>query len=238
MTRPRLAMLTVAAVALAGCVAEVTDVAIADRSQEARPPRAADLPAGDDTIFERVIDGDTVVVTGGERVRLIGIDTPETRHPDRGVECFGREASAHTERLLPPGEPVRLVYDVERRDRYGRTLAHLYRLRDGLHVNAALVADGYAQVATYPPNVAPAHELLELQRTARAEGRGLWSACDLELPPMPTVADGCDPSYPDVCIAPPPPVLNCGDIPHRRFAVLPPDPHGFDGNRNGIGCQS
>lgn len=237
MTRLGLAVVTVAAVALAGCVAEVTDAVIADGQLGTGSSPAAELPAGDDAAVERVIDGDTVVVAGGERVRLIGIDTPETRHPERGVECFGREASAHTERLLPTGEPVRLVYDVERRDRYGRTLAYVYRLRDGLHVNAALVADGYAQVATYPPNVAHAHELLELQRAARAQGRGQWSACDLELSPAATVANGCDPSYPDVCIPPPPPVLSCGDISHHRFAVLPPDPHRFDGNGNGIGCQ-
>jgi micrococcal nuclease len=229
-------VLAVAAVALAGCVQQASDVASGPPDAWSSP--AADLPVGDDTTVERVTDGDTLVVAGGERVRLIGIDTPETRHPDRGVECFGREASAYTEQLLPAGEPVWLGYDVERRDRYGRTLAYLYRLRDGLHVNAALVADGYAQVATHPPNVAYTHELLELQRAARDAGRGLWSACGLKLQPTPTTADGCDPSYPDICIPPPPPVLNCGDIPRRRFAVMAPDAHGFDGNGNGIGCQS
>lgn len=198
----------------------------------------ADLPAGDDTTIEGVIDGDTVVVAGGQRVRLIGIDTPETRHPDRGVECFGRQASAHTAQLLPPGEAVRLVHGVERTDRYGRTLAHVYRVRDGLWVNAALVADGYAQVFTYPPNVAHATSLLRLQRAARAQSRGLWSACEVEVPPTPTAGGDCDPAYPDVCIPPPPPVLSCVDIDHRRFAVRPPDPHGFDGNDDGIGCQS
>ncbi|MDQ3573478.1 MAG: thermonuclease family protein [Actinomycetota bacterium] len=122
-------------------------------------------------------DGDTVVVDPGMRVRLIGVDTPESVDPRRGVQCFGREAADYTAQLVRPGTPVRLVYDVERRDRYGRTLAYVYRLSDGLFVNAALLRDGYAQVATFPPNVAHVEEFGRLQRQARAAGQGLWSAC-------------------------------------------------------------
>jgi micrococcal nuclease len=143
----------------------------------------AGLPDGDDETIERVVDGDTLVLTGGTRVRLIGVDTPETVHPSEPVECFGREASAFMSDLLPPGTAVRLVYDVERTDRYGRTLAYVYRLDDGLFVNAELLAQGYAQVATYPPNVARVDEYLELQTQARDGLRGLWDACDPDLPP-------------------------------------------------------
>lgn len=133
--------------------------------------------APDEARVVRVVDGDTLVVTGGVRVRLIGIDTPESVDPRRPVECFGKEAAAALERLVPPGTPVRLAYDVERTDRYGRTLAYLSRASDGLFVNAALVEGGYAQPATYPPNVAHAEEFAALARQARQAGAGLWSAC-------------------------------------------------------------
>lgn len=217
------------------------------------PPSVTAVPSGDDVAVERVVDGDTVVVTGDVTVRLIGVDTPETRDPRRPVECFGEEAARHLGSLLPPGTPVRLAYDVERTDRYDRTLAYVYRLADGLFVNAALVADGYAAVYTVPPNVAHVDELVALQREAREAGRGLWSACGGTDVPVgsatPTAppagaagsgggSTGCDPAYPDTCIPPPPPDLDCADVGSRRFRVLAPDPHGFDADRDGVGCES
>lgn len=135
------------------------------------------MPAGEDSTVERVVDGDTIVVAGGERVRLIGIDTPETVDPRRPVECFGKEASRRLSEILPAGEPVTLVHDVERYDRYERTLAYVYRTRDGLFVNEVLVRGGYANVFTVPPNVAHADDFLAAERLARDEGAGLWSAC-------------------------------------------------------------
>ena len=98
----------------------------------------------------RVIDGDTIVVRiagSEEHVRLLGIDTPETHKQDTPVECFGPEASDRMNALLPAGTTVRLVRDVEARDRYGRLLAYVYRDRDGLFVDLAMVTDGYAGVA-------------------------------------------------------------------------------------------
>lgn len=142
--------------------------------QDARPGAAA---LGDDVAVVRIVDGDTLIVTGGIRVRLIGVDTPESVDPDRPVECFGQEASAALGRLVPPGTAVRLDYDVDRTDRFGRTLAYLYRQSDGLFVNAALVEGGYAQPATFPPNVAHANEFASLARQAREGGAGLWAAC-------------------------------------------------------------
>jgi len=139
---------------------------------------ATAIPAGDDRTVARVVDGDTIVLDDDVRVRLIGIDTPETKDPRRPVECFGQEASAHMIKLLPAGTRVRVVYDVERTDRYGRTLAYLYRASDGLFVNAAMVRDGFASAYTVPPNVAHADEFVALNREARETGRGLWSACD------------------------------------------------------------
>lgn len=128
----------------------------------------------------RVVDGDTIVVSAGgreDRVRYIGIDTPETVKPGAPVECFGKKASARNKALLPPGARVRLETDAEERDRYGRLLAYVYRDGDGLFVNASLVRDGYATTLTIPPNVARADELAALARAARRAGRGLWSAC-------------------------------------------------------------
>jgi micrococcal nuclease len=135
-----------------------------------------------EAVVVRVVDGDTVRVRfpaggGDESVRLLGIDTPETHGVGGLRECFGREASEHTASLLPPGEQVRLVRDVEARDRYGRLLAYVYRKRDGLFVNRALAADGYATTLTYVPNVAHRDELLAAVADARNANRGLWRRC-------------------------------------------------------------
>jgi micrococcal nuclease len=196
------------------------------------------IPDGRRATIVRVVDGDTLVVDGDERVRLIGINTPETKDPRRPVECFGREASAAAEALLPPGTEVVLEADVEATDRYGRTLAYVRRLPDGLFVNLDLVARGFAEVATYPPNVRYVDDLVAAQRLARAESRGLWSACgEVGTPAEAPLAGTCHPSYPTLCL-PASPDLDCGDIPERRFPVLPPDPHRLDGDGDGIGCES
>ena len=125
-------------------------------------------------------DGDTIRVRiqgVEERVRLIGIDTPETHGRGGLRECFGQEATRHMAELLPPGTPIRLVRDVEARDRYGRLLAYVYRERDDLFVNLALARDGYAAAYTFPPNVAHAEEFKDAAAEAREAGRGLWDAC-------------------------------------------------------------
>lgn len=109
-------------------------------------PVAAATPA---QLVERVVDGDTIIVEGVGRVSLIGVDTPETVHPNRPVEFFGKEASAFTKRLLE-GKRVRLEYDQERQDRYGRTLAYVY-LSDGTFVNAEIVRRGYGHAYTRFP---------------------------------------------------------------------------------------
>jgi micrococcal nuclease len=128
----------------------------------------------------RVVDGDTIrvrIAGREESVRLIGIDTPESVKPGTPVQCFALAASARTKALLPVGTAVRLVRDVEERDRYGRLLAYVYRARDGLFVNLALVREGYAVALTIPPDVAHAAEFVAGAREAREQGRGLWSRC-------------------------------------------------------------
>jgi micrococcal nuclease len=127
----------------------------------------------------KVVDGDTIhVQVGGERekVRYIGVDTPETKDPRKPVQCFGERASQFNERLVG-GERVRLVRDVEPRDRYGRLLAYVFRDRDALFINAELARLGYAQALTIAPNARYADRFAALARAAREDGRGLWSAC-------------------------------------------------------------
>jgi micrococcal nuclease len=134
---------------------------------------------GEATVVE-VVDGDTVTVDAGGRredVRLLGIDTPETVHPTKPVECFGPEASAHLESLLPPGTRVRLERDVESRDQYGRLLAHVRRADDDLLVNQDLVEGGFADVLVIEPNRAYAGVLRQARDQARRAGTGRWSAC-------------------------------------------------------------
>jgi micrococcal nuclease len=126
----------------------------------------------------RVVDGDTIQVRldGGrtERVRYIGIDTPESVKPDTPVQCFAKKAS-HFNAGLVAGRDVTLKTDAEERDRYGRLLAYVYAGPE--FVNRELVARGYARTLTIPPNVAHADEFARLARRARQAGLGLWRAC-------------------------------------------------------------
>lgn len=131
------------------------------------------------TVLE-VVDGDTIEVEVGgstEVVRLLGIDTPETVHPTKPVECFGPEASARADELLPPGTTVRLERDQEARDHFGRLLAYVHRRDDDAFVNEVLVLEGFAEVLIIEPNHAHASRLLAAQAAARGAGLGRWGAC-------------------------------------------------------------
>ena len=124
----------------------------------------------------RVVDGDTIHVRLGDRiekVRYIGVNTPELHHPRKGEEPGGRAAAA-VNRELVSGRRVRLELDAQSRDRYGRLLAYVW-VADTM-INAELVRRGFAQVMTVPPNVRHQTLFLELQREAREAGRGLWGA--------------------------------------------------------------
>ncbi|HEX5913112.1 MAG TPA: thermonuclease family protein [Rubrobacter sp.] len=194
----------------------------------------------------RVIDGDTVEAVLDDQildVRLIGIDTPETVHPSEPVGCYGPAASSFTTRMLE-GQVVELEFDVERVDRYGRTLAYVWL--DEQLFNETLLSRGFAQVSTFPPNVKYVDRFLAAQREARANERGLWGPrCDVEDAGGGGGAGGgsggggnCDPSYPDVCIPAYPPDLDCGEVAFTNFRVEGPDPHGFDGDSDGVGCET
>ncbi len=119
----------------------------------------------------RVVDGDTIILNGRERVRLIGVDTPETVDLRRPVQYFGKEASAFTKRMVE-GKRVRLEYDQTRKDHYGRTLAYVY-LEDGTHLNAEIVMQEYGHAYTRFP-FRYLEEFRRYEREAREAGKGLW----------------------------------------------------------------
>lgn len=155
-------------------VGAVTVVVIRVRHDSglARPPGVA--------VVTRIVDGDTIDVDlagRSERVRLVGIDTPEKYVDDGPPECFGLEASAYTAELLPVGSEVRLTRDVVGRDDYGRLLAYVYRPPDELFVNMAIVANGYATPLTIRPNSTFADQFVEAARAAERSDLGLWAAC-------------------------------------------------------------
>ncbi len=194
------------ALALAGCAAATTPLAGPTSSPTplsrtaapesaapgATPPRlpseppsagpAGFAPSGpiEEARVVRVVDGDTIVVDrgrGNEKVRYIGIDTPETVKPGSPIEWMGSEASA-ANRQLVEGRTVVLEKDVSETDRYGRLLRHVWLPGDGgwLLVDLVLVRDGYARVSTYPPDVKYADLYLAAQVDAREHDRGLWGA--------------------------------------------------------------
>ncbi len=167
----------------------------------------------------RVIDGDTVDVEGGHRIRLVLVDAPELS------ETGGQEAKDYLTSLCL-GKLALIDEDDFQvgEDPYGRVLAVVYC--GGTNANAAMFSSGNAD--TYSQFC-----------SASEFGSAAWTGCSSPPPPPPPPPeDDCDPAYPDVCIPSPPPDLDCADIPYRNFLVLPPDPHRFDGDGDGIGCES
>ena len=143
----------------------------AERASWPDPPKGAVAAK-----VQRVVDGDTFVASVNgrrERVRVIGVDTPESVDPNRPDEPFGEEASNFAKHYLN-GRTVRMAGDVEPRDRYGRMLAYVW-LADGTFWNALLAAEGYAQQLTIPPNVTYADLFRRLVGEARRQNRGLWA---------------------------------------------------------------
>ncbi|MDP9463896.1 MAG: thermonuclease family protein [Actinomycetota bacterium] len=128
----------------------------------------------------RIVDGDTIDVTidgRRERVRLIGIDTPETKKQNTPVQCFGPEATIFATSLLPADTLLHLERDVVARDDFGRMLAYVYLAGDGTFINMRIIREGYARPLTIPPNVAHADEFVEAARFAEADSIGLWARC-------------------------------------------------------------
>ena len=140
--------------------------------------KSSNLPIDVATVL-LVVDGDTVVLDlqgSTETVRLIGIDTPETVHPSKPVECFGPQASAYLQALLKPDTRVRIQRDIEARDRYNRLLVYIYLL-DGTFVNDELLRQGFARTLRIEPNTTFATQFASTETGARTNRVGLWQVC-------------------------------------------------------------
>jgi len=217
--------------------------------QEAPPPpnpndQLADL--GRVVMVSRVVDGDTIEISpavgGISGVRLIGVDTPETYG---GTEPYAEKASAFTTQGLE-GRQVALEFDVERIDPYERVLAYVW-LPDGKMFNEVLVRGGYAQVATFPPNVKYVERFLAAQREARAEGAGLWGLPDNKLCQLADRGNGIGGGCAAESTPTATPSLSSNDRDCSDFAsqpeaqeVLeddPSDPNGLDGDSDGVACE-
>lgn len=181
--RTTLGFLIATALAVTGCLGAVesgeTSGSVGGDGAQAAPELG--IEPIDSGIVDRVVDGDTVDILFGdqvERVRLVGIDAPESVARDQPVHCFGVEASQALKDLLPAGTELRVSRDVEARDRYDRLLLYLYRADDGLFVNEWLAAQGFAESRSYEPNVAHQTTLDQARDRARSDGIGLWGHCD------------------------------------------------------------
>jgi len=174
------------------------------------------------------------------------MDTPES-----GVAGSAPATAANS--ALVMGKTVTLVKDVSEVDRYDRLLRYVFV--GDTFVNYEMILKGYASAGTWEPDTACDAKFLNAQSMAKQKQLGLWEPTSvpviipntpipvIPVPLIPTTAptvgpSNCSPAYPDVCIPPPPPDLDCKDITYRRFRVLSPDPHNFDGDGDGVGCES
>lgn len=231
-----------------------TPAAPASTTTTPAPPTTATEPVtstagAGEFVVRSITDGDTLVLSDGRRVRLAQVDAPETN------ECFGSESTKALS-ALAAGKTVALRRPASgpATDRYGRTLADVYV--GGVSVNEALVRNGEAEwyESFAHEDAGLAERLRHAENEAKAAKRGLWSACAAPAAAAapsatapstttakPAAASGsnCDPAYPDDCIPPPPPDLNCADIARKvRVDHRYGDPHGFDRDNDGWGCES
>ena len=238
---------------------------------EPAPPPAPAEPSYDRTVtIARVVDGDTVEISpaidGITDVRLIGVDTPETKEPGCTPQPYGAEASAYAESVLS-GQQVELEFGVERTDQYDRLLAYVYT-QDGAMFNEGLVSGGYAQTYPYPPDTKYAERFADAQENAQAAGLGIWSMGPDQLALLTdrgngVGGEGCSPLAPEPVgpvqqYEPPPapvpaipappsvaPVVG-GDLDCKDFesladvqaSIAAGDPHGLDADGDGSGCES
>ncbi|HLO88751.1 MAG TPA: thermonuclease family protein [Nostocaceae cyanobacterium] len=197
-----------------------------------------------------VKDGDTIFIQAGSKkveVRLACIDTPE-----KGQQPYYKQATDRLKQILPANQSIQ-VRSIET-DKYKRLVAEIYL--NGRSVNLQMVQEGQAVVYRQYLKACDStkNQYLQAEATAKSQKLGFWKQPNPVTPsdfrrgkttpstPRPvssptTQAKQCDSSYPDFCLKPNIPDLNCGDISYRRFKVLPPDPHGFDGDGDGVGCE-
>lgn len=187
-----------------------------------------------------VIDGDTIKIEGGQKIRYIGIDTPETVHPSKPVEYFGIEASNKNKELVE-GKQVKFEKDISETDRYGRLLRYIWV--GDIFVNDYLVRQGYAYASTYPPDVKYAEQFVQAQREARENNRGLWASCQSTTEPEPEQESEPSPIEDIICSYN---AYNCSDFSTHAEAQsvfeycggTSNDIHRLDGDNNGIACES
>jgi micrococcal nuclease len=187
-------------------------------------------------LVTRVIDGDTIEIEGGQRIRYIGIDTPESVYPATEIECYGREASDKNKKLVE-NKRVRLEKDVSETDRYGRLLRYVWV--GDIFVNDYLVRQGFANVYTYPPDVKYSNQFVEAQQEARENNRGLWSGCATESPAEPPASTPGN----IICSTN---TYNCSDFATHAEAQnvfekcggVNNDVHKLDNDSDGIACES
>jgi micrococcal nuclease len=204
-------------------------------------------------VIDHVADGDTVVLSSGETIRLVQIDTPEV-YGD--TECYGRQASALTESILPVGTRVRIATDpgLDQRDRDGRTLAYVWK--GSSLVNLRLVREGAAAPYFYSGDEGRyAGQIFKAAVAARKAGRGLWSRCRKGSVPLRATrgvstgpvnaprtfvagraSSNCNPNY-TPCVPNSASDLNCADVGHS-VKVVGSDPYNLDGDGDGSGCES
>lgn len=161
-------------VVFSGSPETTTQQPASQNSRSEETPPSADKIEDGTVLVVRVIDGDTIELAGGQRVRYIGIDTPETVDPRKPVQCFGVEASKRNKQLVE-GRRVRLEKDVGEMDRYGRLVRYVY-IGD-VFINLELVKYGFAYSYTYPPDVKYQDQFTEAERVAREQKKGLWGSC-------------------------------------------------------------
>ncbi len=242
-------------------IPEATPVTSQVDTLEATPensPEVEGTTIQDDLVkVVRVVDGDTFEIEGGEKIRMIGIDTPETVDPRKSVQCFGKEASNKTKELLE-GKTVRLVKDVSERDKYQRLLRYVYV--GDIFINDLLVRDGFAKSSSYPPDIKFQEQFRQSEEVARNGKVGLWSSlCDtptitpVPQTPVPLVPQAQKaPATTKAPVATKAPtktttcssnIYNCSDFStcseaQAVFNQCSTDVHGLDRDKDGIPCDT
>ena len=212
---------------------------------EEEKPSPQDIPQEEAYSVVKVIDGDTIKLENGEVVRYIGIDTPETVHPSKPVQCFGKESSDKNKELVE-GKLVKLEKDITDRDKYGRLLRYVWV--GDLFVNDYLVRQGYAYAYTYPPDVKYSNQFVEAQKEARENNRGLWNLCQQATEPAtPPTTPPTPTSTPDnegiICSSN---VYNCSNFSTHAEAQhvfevcggVNNDIHKLDSDKDGLACET
>lgn len=182
-------LVCVLAIGAAACTDDAPDTAAPAPTSDVPPASISDAPPATvpdrtelepNATVERIVDGDTLIadINGErERIRLLGIDTPESVAEDRPDQCYGAESSAYLEQLLPEGTAITLILDEEARDQFDRLLAYVVRSSDDLFVNLDLLDQGYAGVLIYSPNDHYESLFRDAERAASDAGLGLWGVC-------------------------------------------------------------